>query len=143
MRRAVAHAVICLACLGMTPSTRAANINSSPKLVGQAKVQKNIKTTVVFRPELSLQENNSRILAHRETSFVISITLPVDRLDSLRLVNRSVDWNCQGQLFSGRITAVSLSADRQQVTLFAEISDQYRAKEHFTGQESGLLRIAG
>lgn len=141
MKRAVAHAVFFLCCLSSSIGIcSGAELNSFWQTVGQAKVSKNIKSAVPFQPSLTLEENNRKLKSHRSQSFVVSSTVPLKNLSQIQLVNRSARWQFDGQAYSGRVTAVMLSADRQSVTVFAEISNPPMS---FSATSAGLLSVEG
>lgn len=142
MRRAVAHAVLLVCSFGcQIGMCFGADLNSSWKPVGQAKVKKKIRATVPFRPELSLAENNQRLREHRQQSVVLAASVAVDEVADLHLVNRGASWQFGEHTFLGRVTAVMLSGDQSQVTIFAEITDPEFQSYKWTGQEAGLLRV--
>lgn len=144
MRRAVAHAVLYAFCFGSSiGSCFGAEVNSSWQPLGQAKVQKNIRTSAPFRPELSLEENNRLLTAHRNKSIIVSTTVPVKKLSNLNLVNHSASWQLGNQAYSGRVTAVTLSADQTQATIFAEIVDADLPTNSLKGHEAGPLSVEG
>lgn len=144
MRHAVAHAVLYAFCFGSTiGSCLGAEVNSSWQPLGQAKVQKKIRTSAPFRPELSLEENNRLLSAHRNKSIIVSSTVPVKQLSNLNLVNRSALWQLGNQAYSGRVTAVTLSADQTQATIFAEIVDADLPTNSLKGHEAGPLSVEG
>lgn len=144
MRRAVAHAVLYAFCFGNTiGSCLGADLNSSWQTVGQAKVQKKIRTSAPFRPELSLEENNRLLAAHRTKSIIVSSTVPANQLSNLKLINRSASWQLGNHAYSGRVTAVTLSADQSQATIFAEIVDVDLPANSLKGHEVGALSVEG
>lgn len=144
MRRAVAHAVLYALCIGsLIGNSIAADVNSSWVPLGQAKIQKKIRPTTMFRPELSLQQNNELLQEHRNKTIIVSTTIPVNQLRSVKLVNKPVQWHVDQSYFGGRVTAVSLSSDQSQATIFAEISDSRISTIGLSEQVEGLLKIEG
>ncbi len=97
----------------------------------------------MFRPELSLQQNNQLLQEHRSKTTIVSTTIPVNQLRSVKLVNKPVQWQVDQSLFGGRVTAVSLSSDQSQATIYAEISDSRISTTSLSEQAEGLLKIEG
>ncbi len=140
----IAHTML-IACVlaGFPAKFCAAELNSSWKTLGQAKIQKKKRSgTVAFRPELSLEENNHRLTRHRDSSVTVSIDVPADSLGRLDLVNRPVSFEYQDSHFPGRITGLMLS-NTGQATLFANIDlgTQPNARSSMLDEETGVLRI--
>jgi hypothetical protein len=99
----------------------ATDVNNSWKVLGQAKVQKKLRNgTMKFRPELSLEENNTQIESYRSQSVSVVASLPLQARDDWKLVNRSVQFHAGSNHFGGRITAVMIGADSS-VTVFAQV----------------------
>ena len=144
MKRAVAHAVLYALCISsLIGNSFAADVNSSWVTLGQAKFQKKIRPTTTFNPDLTLQQNNELLNKHRSQSIIVSSTIPVSQLRSVKLVSKPVQWQIDQSTFEGRITAVSLSGDQSQATIFAEISDSRLSSADLSGNETGLLKIEG
>ncbi|MFO0942641.1 MAG: hypothetical protein U0930_18040 [Pirellulales bacterium] len=144
MRLAVAHAVLYALCFSSSiENSFAAEVNSSWVTLGQAKIQKKIRPTVTFNPELSLQQNNELLNKHRSQTIIVSSTIPVSQLRSLKLVNKPVQLQIDSSTFNGRVTAISLSSDQSQATVFAEISDGQLSSANLSDKEAGLLKIEG
>lgn len=144
MKRAVAHAVLFTLCIsGFGRKSIGADVNSSWTPVGQAKVQKKLRTTTPFRPELSLQENNELLNQHRRKSIIVAATVPVSELRTVKLVNKQVQWQTEQSSFAGRVTAVTLSSDQSQATVFAEISDDQNSNADLKNLTLGLLSVEG
>jgi hypothetical protein len=142
VNRTVAQAVLTLLCMTASMSQiLGAGINSSWTELGQAKASKKSNTVVPFQPELSLDQNNQNLVEHRARSITISTIVPINKVDQLTLVNHAVRWQLEDQVYSGRVTALMLSQDRQSLTVFAEISDPKLDSKKISRKSEGLLSV--
>jgi hypothetical protein len=140
-----AHAQIALfwSCLVASQSSLfAADINSSGKDLGQAKIEKKNLGTIAFRPELSLQQNNQSLQQHRTRSATASIEI-VDAgryaFDS-SWVNRPVRFQYDQHVYSGRISSIMIGAQGQPATLFATL-DVAADQPRLTAGQRGQLSV--
>jgi hypothetical protein len=143
LKRAVAQALFYLSCLSGSAATSCfgADLNSSWQPLGQAKIKKNIRATLPFRPELTLEQNNQNLQDHRTKSVIVSSTVPTKSLRSIQLVNHTARLQIDDQSFSGRVTAVMLSGDQQSLTVFAEISGPLTEQQNLSERDAGLLSV--
>jgi hypothetical protein len=122
--------------------TIGSEVNSSWTRLGQAKVQQKMHSgTLAFRPDLSLEENNSLIEAYRSNSVSVVVTADSGIRADWRIVGRPVQFRSEGEVFRGRITAVVISPD-QTATVFAQLQSINRAeKEKLNDGKLGELSI--
>lgn len=147
--RTFAHTILIACCL-LTVQSRIcpADENRSLKPVGQVKVEKNKKNlgVVVYRPDLSVAQNNQRLEEYRAQTSSFSVAVPRRLLTVMSpeqqgLVNRSVKLDIQGQSYFGRISAVMLDGS-QNATLFAQIDNlQDKLGSEQLVEETGVLSI--
>lgn len=147
--RTVAHTTLMVCCLLAAPLRSCpAEERSTWRMLGQAKIEKKDKnlSATVFRPELSLEENNRLLAMDRAATTTLALTVPTHARQSSigrssELVNRRIQLDVAGLKLSGRVTAVML-APSQQATIFAQFeNDRIIDSNRVFQEETGVLSI--
>jgi len=147
--RSAAHTALMVCCLLAAPLPDCpAEEHSSWRLLGQANIEKKDKnlSSTVFRPELSLDENNRLLAKNRLGTTTLALTIPTNTQQSSiwrsgELINRRIQLDVADLRISGRITAVMLAPSRQ-ATIFAQFeNDRISDTSRFFEEEKGVLSI--
>lgn len=142
--RAIAHTAL-LTCVvfcfqaGKAPAQE----SGSWKVLGQAKIEQKTRSNsaVMFRPEWSIEQNNAELNQVRSQTVSAQISLPIEALGRLDLVDQPVRFSVPSRVYAGRVIAVILSPDRV-TTLFVTIENKHQpGRAPLVDGETGFLSI--
>ncbi len=134
---------ICFVSLVVVPRFSAAEISSSWVPLGQAKIEKNAKSsgTIAFQPHLSLEDNNRILAKYKQETVTASVIIPASLLNGENWVNRRAKLTIFGHGLDGRVIGVMISPNNS-ATLFAQIENVAEAGSvRLNGGETGVLSI--